>query len=338
MPPAEHAGPFWGILAQVLDSPKVHVQNADRSDAHSAAGIATTTGYEGAGLAAELDAGISMSVSLAQSSVASIQRDIQSLTRRLGDLAKDEATKSSKIASVSKSITKSTSISSLETKQREIQRLQEEIARIRDKKASVSKDIATKTEKLHRAQQHLFNEQQKEQKRSLESLAHENRERDHIFLGQLQHEIPPLTTGTGTGARTMYDAFISHATEDKEDLVRPLADVLRRMGHFIWYDEFQLKVGDSLRRSIDNGLASSRFGIVVLSPSFFAKQWPQYELDGLVAREIAGGKVILPLWHKVSKNEVMNHSPSLADKVALNTASYTIEELGRALSQVLKGT
>ncbi|MBA3312498.1 MAG: toll/interleukin-1 receptor domain-containing protein [Planctomycetaceae bacterium] len=135
-----------------------------------------------------------------------------------------------------------------------------------------------------------------------------------------------------------YAAFISHATEDKDDLVRPLADILQRLGHTIWYDEFQLRVGDSLRRSIDKGLASSQFGIVVLSPSFFAKQWPQYELDGLVAKEIAGGKVILPLWHKISKDEVLAYSPTLADKVALNTASYSIDELGAALSNVLKGT
>src|ERR1051325_3140270 len=75
-----------------------------------------------------------------------------------------------------------------------------------------------------------------------------------------------------------YDAFICHASEDKDDLVRPLAEGLMKLGHKIWYDEFQLRVGDSLRRSIDKGLARSRFGIVVLSPSFFAKNWPQYEL------------------------------------------------------------
>ena len=135
-----------------------------------------------------------------------------------------------------------------------------------------------------------------------------------------------------------YDAFISHATEDKEELVRPLAELLSRSGHAIWYDEFQLKVGDSLRRSIDRGLARSRFGIVVLSPSFFAKNWPQYELDGLTAKEMAGGKVILPLWHKVSKNEVLGYSPSLADKVALSTSSFTIEELAAKLSEVLSET
>ncbi len=279
-----------------------------------------------------------MSVSSAQSATISAQRDIQSLNRKLADLAKDEASKSSKIVSVSKSITKSTSVSSLESKEREIQRLQDDIARIQDKKASVSKDIASKTEKLHKAQQDLFKAQQQEQKRSLESLTRQNRERDRILLSQLHERVLPVAPERASDATTAYDAFISHATEDKEDLVRPLADILKNMGYAIWYDEFQLRVGDSLRRSIDKGLASSRFGIVVLSPSFFAKQWPQYELDGLVAKEIVGDKVILPLWHKVSKNEVIGYSPTLADKVALNTASYTIEELGTALSEVLKGT
>lgn len=134
-----------------------------------------------------------------------------------------------------------------------------------------------------------------------------------------------------------HDAFISHASEDKEALVNPLAEKLTAAGFDIWYDDFQLTVGDSLRRSIDEGLAHSRFGIVVLSPDFFAKNWPQYELDGLVNREMnEGTKVILPLWHKVSKDEVRSYSPSLADKIALNTAVYTLGELVEQLSKVLQ--
>jgi hypothetical protein len=133
-----------------------------------------------------------------------------------------------------------------------------------------------------------------------------------------------------------YDAFISHAAEDKNDLVRPLAKRLRDLGFSIWYDEFELKVGDSLRRSIDRGLANSRFGIVVLSTAFFSKNWPQYELDGLVTKELSGGKVILPLWHKVSKDEVVAYSPSLADKLALSTAMYSVEELANELASVLR--
>jgi TIR domain len=85
-----------------------------------------------------------------------------------------------------------------------------------------------------------------------------------------------------------YDAFISHATEDKDTVVRPLAAALVRLGFRIWLDETELHVGDSLRKSIDAGLSKSRYGIVVLSKAFFAKNWPKYELDGLVARELRG--------------------------------------------------
>src|SRR5439155_4565738 len=94
-----------------------------------------------------------------------------------------------------------------------------------------------------------------------------------------------------------YDAFISHATEDKEKVVKPLANALTRMKYRVWYDEFELRVGDSLRQSIDKGLVNSRFGIVVLSPAFFAKNWPKYELNGIVAREMDGNKVILTIWY-----------------------------------------
>lgn len=117
-----------------------------------------------------------------------------------------------------------------------------------------------------------------------------------------------------------WDTFISHASEDKDAVVRPLANELQARGLRVWYDEFALRLGDSLRRSIEKGLANSRFGIVVLSPAFFAKEWPQRELDALVAREISGGKVILPVWHRVGKRDVLQASPLLADKMAVSTA------------------
>lgn len=134
---------------------------------------------------------------------------------------------------------------------------------------------------------------------------------------------------------TKHDVFIAHASEDKDSLVRSLAEKLTEMGFNVWYDESSLKVGDSLRQKIDQGLSSSRYGIVVLSESFFAKNWPQYELNGLVAREMHGGKVILPIWHKVSKDEVLSFSPTLADKVALNTAISSVSEIAKQLSEVL---
>jgi hypothetical protein len=114
--------------------------------------------------------------------------------------------------------------------------------------------------------------------------------------------------------------FISHASEDKEAIVRPLAEALGEAGYDVWYDEFSLKVGDSLRRSIEQGLSACSYGIVVLSPNFFSKEWPQRELDALTAKEIAEReKVILPIWHEIDAAFVLKHSPLLADKVAVST-------------------
>jgi TIR domain len=132
-----------------------------------------------------------------------------------------------------------------------------------------------------------------------------------------------------------YDAFISHASEDKTSLVRPLARELERLGFRVWYDEFELKVGDSLRKSIDKGLANSRYGIVILSKSFFEKNWPQYELNGLTAREMEKHKVILPVWHNITKEEVLSFSPTLADKIAVITTGKTIVRVAKTLAEAL---
>lgn len=118
----------------------------------------------------------------------------------------------------------------------------------------------------------------------------------------------------------LYDIFICHASEDKDSFVRPLAQALQTEHVEVWFDEFSLKLGDSIRRSIDKGLRQSRFGIVVLSPAFLEKNWPQYELDGLVEREMKGNdKIILPLWHGVTHDHVMQFSPALAGRKAVSS-------------------
>jgi len=148
------------------------------------------------------------------------------------------------------------------------------------------------------------------------------------------HEAPP---GSSDGADDReFDVFISHASEDKDEVVRPLAEALRQGGLIVWYDEFELKIGDSLRRKIDSGLARSRFGVVVLSQEFFRKGWPNYELDGLVTRAVSGEQVLLPIWHNITKKEVIQHSPSLADKLARSTATHTVEEIAAEIIEVVK--
>lgn len=132
-----------------------------------------------------------------------------------------------------------------------------------------------------------------------------------------------------------YDVFISHASEDKDEVVRPLANALRSEGLSVWYDEFELKIGDSLRRKIDKGLANSRFGIVVLSKDFIRKGWTNYELDGIITKSVTNEQIVLPIWHNITKKEVVEYSPSLADKLARNTATYTVEEIATEIAEVI---
>jgi len=132
-----------------------------------------------------------------------------------------------------------------------------------------------------------------------------------------------------------WDLFVCHASEDKDDFVRPLVNEMRNRGLKVWYDEYSLTLGDSLQRSITKGLNQSRYGLVVLSPAFFSKDWPQRELDGLATREIGGKKVILPVWHSMTFEEVRSHSPILADRLAASSAegfAVIVEKILKAIA------
>ena len=121
-----------------------------------------------------------------------------------------------------------------------------------------------------------------------------------------------MTTASSTIGQPRRDVFICHASEDK-DVARPLALALLARGLSVWLDEQEIRIGDRLLARIDEGLLSSRFGAVVLSPSFFAKDWPRRELDGLTMRELeAGDVVVLPIWHQVDREDVLRYSPLLA--------------------------
>jgi hypothetical protein len=144
---------------------------------------------------------------------------------------------------------------------------------------------------------------------------------------------PPPQVEAGVEA---YDVFISHASEDKETIVRSLVSELVNQGLKVWFDEFTLRIGDSLRQKIDKGLVRSRVGLVVLSPSFIAKGWTNYELDGIVTRAVSGEQLLLPIWHNITKQEVVDFSPSLADKVARSTATHTVQEIAVEISELLR--
>lgn len=142
----------------------------------------------------------------------------------------------------------------------------------------------------------------------------------------------PLLTQQANG----HDVFISHASEDKDEVARPLAEALMARGWTVWLDQLELTIGDSLSGRIDAALAHSRFGVVILSPAFFAKEWPQRELAGLAAREVdAGSKVILPVWHQVDRSYLVTRSPVLADRLGALSSSG-IEDVAEKLSVALE--
>ena len=140
-----------------------------------------------------------------------------------------------------------------------------------------------------------------------------------------------MTTG-----QINWDAFISHAFEDKTAFAKKLADSLNSIGVNVWYDDFSLKVGDSLSKSIDNGLINSKYGIVIISKSFLEKGWTDYEYRSLLSREVGFKKVILPIWLDITKEEVQKYSPYLSDKFALSTSRHSLQQIILKLIEVIR--
>ena len=115
------------------------------------------------------------------------------------------------------------------------------------------------------------------------------------------------------------DVFISHASEDKAEVADPLVALLGDRELVVWYDKTDIAVGDSIRKKVDEGLSRSRFGVLLLSKHFFAKPWAENEFDALWAREINGRKVLIPVWHGVTREDVVSFSSLLAARLAVST-------------------
>lgn len=289
-----------------------------------------------------------MSIQSITSTITRLNKDLADITHRMSLEQKKAADTTSKIIQIQTSITKTNNVGTLKSKLSEISRKEQENSRIQIKISDLQKKKTEIQNKLLKENQSLTKAETAERKK-LDTAIKKQQKEEIEHQKKLKREIDAIKTSTQhitnvtaspyldvtPVVEPQYDLFISHASEDKEDFVRPLAETLQDLGVKVWYDEFTLKVGDSLRRNIDSGLRNSKFGTVVLSADFIKKEWTNYELDALVAREMNGHKMILPIWHKITKNDVLNYSPNLADKVALNTSMSSIEEIAHQLADVI---
>lgn len=268
-----------------------------------------------------------------QDKINRLDKDIADIEKKIAAESKIEADKSSKIAAIQRSITKNMSISSLNLKQRQMGNYNREMNTAQVRRADLQKKLADKRAERARYSielQKAVTKENKQNELNQKKLQEQYEQRVRELTEALQNATMTQTTPHGLydeNDNTEYDVFISHASEDKELFVNDLVQALINRGIKVWYDSQNIEWGDSLRTKIDNGLRNASFGIVVLSNNFISKGWTRYELEGLFNIEMTKGKTILPIWHNITKQQVMDFSPTLAGRMALTSAAMTPDEM-----------
>lgn len=246
------------------------------------------------------------------------------------------ANKRKRAADARSAASRSSSATYIASKGREAESAERDANAAERKRADLEKRLADNEKRLATAQGRLEREREVAQKRSLEAL----RRSSEQALQQFRQPAVTFAASRPDLAESpspSIDVFLSHASEDKDSIARPLKEALEARGVSVWFDEIKIKVGQSIRLEIEKGITNARFGVVILSPSFFAKQWTQTELDALFSRKAASGKdTILPVWHKLTKDEVLAQSPLLAGIRGLNTAVSTVDEIADQIAEVVR--
>lgn len=277
-------------------------------------------------------------------SVELYQRKVNSLDKEIADLEKKKSAADKKVAEAQKkaanvSISKNASSTTIKSKMKRIENYQADAIKASAESATLARKIADKRKKRNDTVLHLQKEEQKVQKKQ-DKATKQLQQSYERQIEELQSRLTPYVTANDEVEESTlpeYDVFISHAWEDKEDFVNEFVDALRNLGVKVWYDTTQIKWGDSMRERIDDGLKKSRFGVAILSPNYIAenKYWTKAELDGLFQLESVNGKILLPLWHNLTKQQVMNYSPIIANKKAMTTALMTAQEIAEELQRLI---
>lgn len=281
-----------------------------------------------------------MSIQQYQNVVNRLDKEIAELEKKKASADKKASDEEKKAARVS--INKNASASAVKRKASEIERHRKAANKASAESADYEKKIADIRVKRNSFAQKIQKEQERENKkahRSIERMqqSYEKKiaEMEAEYLTQKLVKHDEYLEGLETPE---YDVFVSHAWEDKESFVDEFVHALRNRNLKVWYDTTNMTWGDSMRAKIDEGLRHSRFGIAVLSPDYISegKYWTKAELDGLFQLESINGKMLLPIWHKLTKKQVMDFSPIIAGKLAMNTTSMTPDEIADKLVELLR--
>ena len=275
------------------------------------------------------------------------QRDVNQLDKEIVSLEKKIADKNKKAADAERKasnirISKNASSSMVRSKQNQKQRYLDEACKAKSESAKLMSQLNQKRKKRNDKAIKLQKEEAKEHKKreAFETGLTQSYERQIESLKQQLSQSLSSQSKELSSQNSLpeYDVFISHAWEDKEDFVDEFVSELRRRNIKVWYDTSEIIWGDSMRKRIDDGLRRSRFGVVILSPNYIAerKYWTKAELDGLFQLESIGGKMILPIWHNLTKSQVLEYSPIIASRLAISTAMMTASDIAEELVGLLK--
>ncbi|MBE1555662.1 TIR domain-containing protein [Sporosarcina limicola] len=275
-----------------------------------------------------------MSISMLLSQIKSLETGITSINKKIDAQKLKEAKAIEKIAKAQKKSMGAKTISTISSAQREYQSASKELTSAQAEQVKLSKQLVDKSKGLTNKQSDLMKAQAKEREQHQKAMETLQQKALATQKSQIQEIIKVDTDNTFLDKK--YDVFISHASEDKDDFVEPLARALQEAGIDTWYDSDQIGWGQSIRQSIDKGLINSRFCLIVLSQSFLKKYWTNYELNGIFQKDATtDGSVILPIWHNVTRDEIQKLNLTLTDMLAMNTAIHSTEDIVRSLKELV---
>ena len=145
-----------------------------------------------------------------------------------------------------------------------------------------------------------------------------------------------ITEKTEPKPRKMYDVFLSHASKDKISYVEELKQTLDILGIDVFYDKDTIEWGDAWKKKIYEGLEKSEFAIIVISENFFDREWTELELKELLERQNAEGqKLILPILHNITTDQLKEKYPAVADIQAIESKDNSYEKIALLFAKQL---